>query len=80
MPRTVPREEQLLRAQRAAELDMSDMLVPEDADDPQKMAAALLKLLARDKPSERGINIKLEGLQNLSTQVETIMEGRKLDQ
>ncbi len=80
VPRTVPREEQLLRAQRAAELDMTDMLVPEDADDPQKMAAALLRLLARDKPSERGINIKLDGLQNLSTQVESIMEGRKPDQ
>ncbi len=80
VPRTVPREEQLLRAQRAAELDMTDMLVPEDADNPQKMAAALLRLLARDKPSERGINIKLDGLQNLSTQVESIMEGRKPDQ
>lgn len=80
VPRTVPREEQLLRAQRAAELDMTDMLVPEDADDPQKMAAALLTLLSRDKPSARGVNVKLEGLQSLSTEVENIMEARKTEQ
>jgi predicted glycosyltransferase len=77
VPRTIPREEQLLRAQRAAELDMVDMLLPDDADDPMKMAKALLTLLARDKPSERVSAIKMEGLQNLSNSVEAIMQARK---
>ena len=77
VPRTVPREEQLLRAQRAAELDMVDMLLPDDADDPGKMAKALLTLLVREKPSARGSVVKMEGLQNLSNSVEAIMQTRK---
>jgi len=76
VPRTIPREEQLIRAQRAAQLDMADMLLPEDAENPLKMAHALTTLLARDKPSERGASIKLDGLQNLSKSVETIMQLR----
>ena len=78
VPRTVPREEQLLRAQRAAELDMVDMLLPEEADNPVVMAQALMKLLTRDKPSERGSAVKMDGLQNLSNSVEAIMQARKV--
>jgi predicted glycosyltransferase len=74
------REEQLLRAQRAAELDMVDMLLPNDADNPVKMANAILTLLARDKPSTRGSAVKMEGLQNLSDSVEVIMQARKSKQ
>jgi predicted glycosyltransferase len=80
VPRTVPREEQLLRAQRAAELDMVDMLLPADADNPLKMANAMLVLLARDKPSIRSSAVKMEGLQNLSNSVEVIMQARKSKQ
>ena len=76
IPRTVPREEQLLRAQRAAELNMVDMLVPEDADNPETMAKALLVLLTRDKPSERGASVTLDGLKNISDTVEAIMHER----
>lgn len=78
VPRTVPREEQLLRAQRAAELDMVDMILPDDADNPVKMAKALLDLLAREKPSTRGTAVRMDGLQNLSDSVEAIMRVRKL--
>ena len=77
VPRTVPREEQLLRAQRAAELDMVDMILPDDADNPVKMAKALLALLAREKPSTRGAAVRMDGLQNLSDSVEAIMRVRK---
>jgi len=80
VPRTVPREEQLLRAQRAAELDMVDMLLPEDANNPSKMTKALQALLSREKPSVRGSAVKMDGLQNLSDSVEAIMRARKLSQ
>lgn len=66
VPRTMPREEQLLRARRAAELGMIDMLLPEEAADPARMAAALKALPARDRPSQGAKNVHLEGLVNIS--------------
>lgn len=66
VPRTVPREEQLIRTQRAAELGMVDMLLPEEAGDPAKMAAALKALPGRLRPSERNPDIKMDGLDTIS--------------
>jgi predicted glycosyltransferase len=66
VPRVVPREEQLLRARRAAELGLIDMLLPEEAGDPLRMAAALRALAVRKKPSEGPTNLALEGLPNIS--------------
>ena len=66
VPRVVPREEQLLRATRAAELGMIDMLLPSEASDPLRMAAALQALSIRKKPSEGHSNLALEGLPNIS--------------
>ena len=39
VPRITPREEQLIRARRAAELGLIDMLLPEEAADPDRFAA-----------------------------------------
>lgn len=44
VPRVKPREEQLLRAQRASELGLVDMLLPEQSVDPTIMAEALKRL------------------------------------
>lgn len=66
VPRTVPREEQLIRARRAAELGMVDMILPADADDPDKMAEALRLLPEHPKPSERDSDFAMDGLTNLS--------------
>ncbi len=66
VPRTTPREEQLLRAQRAAELGMIDMLLPEEAADPARLAAALRALQDRDLPSRGGTHLVLEGLTNIA--------------
>ncbi|MFK8080357.1 MAG: glycosyltransferase family protein [Granulosicoccus sp.] len=66
VPRTVPREEQLIRTRRAAELGMVDMILPEDADEPEKMANALQLLPERPKPSERDSDFELDGLTNVS--------------
>jgi predicted glycosyltransferase len=66
VPRTTPREEQLLRATRAAELGMIDMLLPEESRDPARMAAALRALATRKPPSHGMASLKLEGLTNIS--------------
>lgn len=66
VPRTAPREEQLLRARRAAELRMIDMLLPEEAADPARMAAALKALPQRNLPSHGTAGLELEGLVNIS--------------
>jgi predicted glycosyltransferase len=69
VPRIVPREEQLIRASRASELGLFDMLLPEDAENPQKMADALKALPKRPPPSANGRNMKLDGLENISRRI-----------
>ena len=71
VPRIVPREEQLLRATRAADLGMVDMLLPQDAADPVRMAQALHDLPRRKKPSEGWSGLTLDGLHNISDLVGT---------
>lgn len=66
VPRTTPREEQLLRATRAAELGMIEMLLPEEAADPARMAAALRWLPHRPHPSDTVPGLHLEGLTNIA--------------
>ncbi|MDL2401354.1 glycosyltransferase family protein [Rhizobium mayense] len=66
IPRTRPREEQLIRAQRASELGLVDMLLPEESADPKQLAAALKRLPNRAPPSASGENMRLEGLVHIS--------------
>lgn len=69
VPRIVPREEQLIRASRASELGLFDMLSPEEAENPELMAKALKALMQRPPPSANGRNLKLDGLENISRRV-----------
>jgi predicted glycosyltransferase len=62
----MPREEQLIRASRAAELGLIDMLLPEEAADPLRFAAALKALPDRNPPSKSAKGMTLEGLANIS--------------
>jgi predicted glycosyltransferase len=62
LPRTVPRLEQFIRAQRAAELGLVTMLSDENARDPVKMAAALLQLTQQAPPSSVVIPGLLDGM------------------
>jgi predicted glycosyltransferase len=62
VPRVRPREEQLIRARRAADLGIVDMLDPTEAADPAKLAAALRRLDVRPRPSESERAFKLCGL------------------
>lgn len=69
VPRMRPREEQLIRARRAAELGLIEVLLPEEAGDAKLFAAALQSLPTRRRPSEVVPDLPLEGLANISTQV-----------
>jgi predicted glycosyltransferase len=69
VPRMTPREEQLIRARRAAELGLIEMLLPEQAGDAKLFAAALQVLPSRRCPSQALGSVPLEGLANISAQV-----------
>lgn len=74
VPRTLPREEQLIRTRRAAELGMVDMLLPEQADDPAQMARALAALPDRLAPSQRSGQITMNGLEAVSRIVGELLQ------
>ena len=63
VPRVTPRQEQLLRAIRAAELGLVRTLPPEGAHDPALMAAALRGLAEQPLPSTRNAGQMLGGLE-----------------
>lgn len=76
VPRMRPREEQLIRARRAAELGLIEMLLPEEADDALRFAAALKALPDRPRPSQSNPDLRLEGLVHISEIVGDWLEQR----
>jgi predicted glycosyltransferase len=66
VPRVRPREEQLIRARRAAELGLIEMLLPEEAEDAKRFAQALKALPGRPAPSQSSPDLRLGGLPNIS--------------
>ena len=80
VPRVQPREEQLIRAMRASELGLIDMLRPEEAEDPLVLAGALRQLLERKPPSITAHeSIRLEGLPHISQIVGGLFDRRHPD-
>ncbi len=77
VPRVRPREEQLIRARRAAELDLVDMILPDEARDPARLAAALRRLPHRRKPSQTAYGRPLDGLDRIATLVQGIVTARQ---
>lgn len=77
IPRTRPREEQLIRAQRASELGLVDMLLPEESADPKQLAAALKRLPNQAPPSASNSNMRLEGLVHISRTVGEWFDDRE---
>ncbi|MFO0993915.1 MAG: glycosyltransferase family protein [Hyphomicrobiales bacterium] len=69
VPRLQPREEQFIRARRAAELGIIEMVLPEQAADPTIFAAALSGLPKRPPPSKSGAPVALNGLENITNLV-----------
>ncbi len=76
VPRVAPREEQLIRARRASELGLVQMLLPEEAEDAERMAAALKALPDRPRPSQGDPNLRLEGLVHISEIVGEMSDQR----
>ena len=72
VPRTAPREEQYIRAKRAEELGLCQMLTPEEAAVPSKMASKLKALPDFPNPSENLSKDDLMGLPNICVDVAKI--------
>jgi predicted glycosyltransferase len=70
VPRTHPRREQVVRAERACELGLVDLIDAERADDPRLMARAINALLVRPKPSLGCGIVDLDGLERIGDVVE----------
>jgi predicted glycosyltransferase len=66
VPRIVPRQEQFIRASRAAALGLVGMLADDGRYEPAVMAAALRHLPRQKRPSEVVVPGLLEGLPNVS--------------
>jgi predicted glycosyltransferase len=66
VPRTAPRLEQLIRAQRAAELGLLTMLSEEEGREPRVMAAAIRRLTKQPLPSTAMIPGLLDGMRNVN--------------
>jgi len=79
VPRVKPREEQLIRATRAAELGLIDMLLPEESADPLHLAAVLRALPNRPAPSKAGSALALDGLTHISEIVGGWLDLRRRD-
>ena len=62
IPRVLPRREQVMRARRAASLELASMLDPEGRHEPELMTSALRNLLDQPLPSSRHAPEMLNGL------------------
>ena len=77
VPRTAPRLEQFIRAERAAELGLLTMLSEQEGRDPKVMAAALRRLTGQPPPSTVVIPGLLNGMPNVNRLVRKWLdEGR----
>ena len=76
VPRVRPREEQLIRARRAQALGLVDMLLPEEAAEPARLAEALRALPRRAVPSRAAPDLDLGGLDRVADLVGGIMAER----
>lgn len=82
VPRSVPRQEQLIRASRAVELGLVTMLDPESERDPMEMATALHQLPSQNPPSAHKITGILDGHNQIADFIrrqleEPFVEGSK---
>jgi predicted glycosyltransferase len=78
VPRTQPREEQLIRATRAEELGLVSMLAAEESSDSVKFSAAIKDLLKREPPSISAPDLHLEGLPHICEIVEDWLKHKGL--
>jgi len=79
VPRTTPRLEQFIRAQRAAELGLAAMLPDEYDRDPAVMAAALLQLTQQKPPSAVVIPGLLDGMASVNRLVQRRLRESRIE-
>ena len=77
IPRSVPRQEQLIRAERAVQLGLVSMLDPAGERDAAQMVAALQTLPDQPRPSSVKISGLLSGHANIAEMVRGYLEPRK---
>lgn len=78
IPRCVPREEQLLRATRAADLGLAQMLLPDEAADTARLVAAIRALPQQPPPSASLHTPDLDGLANIAHIVDGWLASKRL--
>ncbi len=76
VPRRKPRLEQYIRASRAQELGLVQMLSDEDGRSPERMAAALRELPNQNRPSTAIVPELLDGLDNIFQMVDAWVPAR----
>ncbi|MFZ1816023.1 MAG: glycosyltransferase, partial [Rhizobiaceae bacterium] len=76
VPRTHPRQEQYIRASRARELGLCDMLTPEEASIPQVLARALRRLPNQKQPSSMLHDGDLAGLDVICDDIDRMLSAR----
>jgi predicted glycosyltransferase len=74
IPRTEPRKEQLFRANRAEELGLLKVLIPDGDTDYRVMAEALRNLPNQNKPSQSLLPGMLDGLDRIGALVRESVE------
>ena len=77
VPRSEPRREQTIRAERAAELDLCDMIDIEDARDPVQFGVAIRQALVRNQPSASAYRLDFTGLSTVCDLVGSIAAARQ---
>ena len=78
IPRMQPRREQYVRAARAMELGLADMLTPDMAADPAILAPALARLPTRTPPSGTGRMPDMGGLKRIAREIEGHIDSSRL--
>lgn len=80
VPRTIPRQEQLIRTSRAQELGLVTMLEDDGSMRPEVMAQALRDLPRQQKPSEVVVPGLLEGLINVNRLIDPWLEQSQISE
>jgi predicted glycosyltransferase len=75
IPRTQPRQEQLIRAKRAAELGLADFLDPAHAGNCDVLREKLIQLKNQPGPLDKPIPKLLDGLDNINILVRALMNS-----
>lgn len=76
VPRTRPRQEQLIRATRASELGLARVLDADQAVDPEKMADALHALPNMPAPDQADYPLKMDGLKRICHRIEAMQASQ----